>query len=156
MVVAFDSGSSSSSSTGNNKSPHAQQLERQLGALAQEEFGYLATRGRVSGRTHEVEIWFAVDGSRIYMLSGGGEKADWVKNIRQNPGATMRIAGTTFAGDARFVAPGDEDTHTRGLLAAKYQQWTPDLPLSDWARTSLPVVIDVQREQETAADTKSS
>jgi hypothetical protein len=90
------------------------------------------------------------------MMSGGGEKADWVKNIRYNPSVSMRIAGTTFTGNARMVAPGDEDTHIRELLAAKYQQWRPGLPLSDWARTSLPVAIDVQQEQDVASETKSS
>ncbi len=87
------------------------------------------------------------------MMSGGRERADWVKNIRHDPSVSMRIASTTFTGDARVVAPGDEDIRVRELLAAKYQQWRPGLPLSDWARTSLPVAIDVRQERDVATET---
>lgn len=142
--MAFDS--SSSRAAAGDGSRRDGRLAQDLRALAHEEFGYLTTRGRVSGRQHEVEIWFAVDGGRIYMLSGGGAKSDWVKNVLHHPGVTMRIAGTTFAGNARVLASGDEDAHARELLAAKYQQWRSGLPLSDWARTSLPVAIDVEQE----------
>lgn len=152
--MAFDA--ASSSSAGDDGSPRTEHLEQRLAALTQEEFGYLTTRGRVSGREHEVEIWFAVDGARINMMSGGREKADWVRNIRRDPGVSMRIAGTIFAGAARFVATEDEDKRVRELLAAKYQQWRPGMPLSDWARMSLPVAIDVQREQDVAGETKAS
>lgn len=154
--MAFDPSSSPRSpSAGDDDTQDAAGLAQHLRALAHETYGYLTTRGRASGRTHEVEIWFAVDGGRIYMLSGGREKSDWVKNALHHPGVTMRIASTTFAGNARVLAPGDEDMHARELLAAKYQQWSPGLPLSDWARTSLPIAIDVRQELGTDSETTS-
>ncbi len=36
-----------------------------------DDFCYLTTRGRVSGRPHEIEIWFALEGRTLYLLSGG-------------------------------------------------------------------------------------
>jgi len=48
--------------------------------LAGEDFAYLTTTGRKSGRPHRIEIWFAIENGAIYMLSGGGESADWVRN----------------------------------------------------------------------------
>ena len=39
--------------------------------LADEQFCYLTTRGRISGRAHRIEIWFALDAATLYMLSGG-------------------------------------------------------------------------------------
>lgn len=37
----------------------------------------------------------------------------------------------------------DEDQRVRRLLAAKYQDWREGRPLSGWARTALPVAIEV-------------
>jgi hypothetical protein len=39
-------------------------------ALGEEDFCYLTTVGRVTGRPHTIEIWFAREGSTLYMLSG--------------------------------------------------------------------------------------
>src|ERR671920_81740 len=74
-----------------------------LGALADESFCYLTTTGRVTGRPHEIEIWFALvpETLALYMLSGGGDRSDWVKNLRRNPEVTVRIAEGRFAGVAR-------------------------------------------------------
>ena len=74
-----------------------------LSALAGEDFCYLTTTGRVTGRPHEIEIWFALVPERraLYMLSGGGDRSDWVKNLRRNPKVTVRIADGCFAGLAR-------------------------------------------------------
>ncbi|MCE7946301.1 MAG: DUF385 domain-containing protein [Chloroflexi bacterium CFX4] len=51
----------------------------------EEIFLYLTTVGRKSGLPRQIEIWFVEDGGCHYMLSGGYERADWVKNLRQTP-----------------------------------------------------------------------
>ena len=54
-----------------------------LDELNKEQFCYLTTTGRVSGLPREIEIWFGISGSTLYMLSGGREQSDWVKNIKR-------------------------------------------------------------------------
>ena len=44
-------------------------------SLADEQFCYLTTTGRVSGEPREIEIWFALEATTLYMLAGGREKA---------------------------------------------------------------------------------
>ena len=44
--------------------------------LANYDFAYLTTTGRRTGKERTVEIWFALQDGRIYMLSGGGDRAD--------------------------------------------------------------------------------
>ena len=44
--------------------------------LKDEDFAYLTTTGRKSGRPHRIEIWFAIDDGKLYLLSGGADKAD--------------------------------------------------------------------------------
>ena len=113
-----------------------------LANLAKEDYCYLTTTGRVTGDPHEIEIWFGVQNSSIYMLSGGG-KSDWVKNLLKNPNVTVRIAKHQFIGIARVVRD-EEETTMRNMLADKYKEREADGSLSEWARTALPVAIDLK------------
>lgn len=109
---------------------------------ADDDFCYLTTTGRVTGRPHEIEIWFTLSGSTLYMLAGSREKADWVKNIKKNAQVSVRLGGTTLAGHARIVEDADEDALARRIVVAKYQPRDSD-DLSKWGRTALPVAVDV-------------
>ncbi len=112
--------------------------------LAGEQYCYLTTTGRVSGNAHEIEIWFNVAGDTLYLLSGAGERSDWVKNLRQEPDVRLRISDATLAGVARVVDSGsEEDALARRLLTEKYQPGY-ERDLSDWRRTALPVAVDVE------------
>lgn len=110
-------------------------------SLADEDYCYLTTTGRRSGRPHTVEIWFAIAGETLYMLAGGGERADWVRNSRRTPAVTVRIRDTSFNGVARVVADAAEDTLARAIVVAKYRRYHGDL--SEWGRTALPVAVDL-------------
>jgi deazaflavin-dependent oxidoreductase (nitroreductase family) len=114
-----------------------------LATLAAEEYCYLTTSGRISGRPHEIEIWFGSKDSTLYLLSGGMDRSDWVKNLRKNPSVTVRIANHAFSATARIVKDEKEEIMARYLLAEKYQEWDEDKRLSEWARTALPVAIDL-------------
>jgi deazaflavin-dependent oxidoreductase (nitroreductase family) len=113
-----------------------------LSSLAQESYCYLTTKGRVSGRPHEIEIWFGIQNNTLYILSGS-EKSDWVRNLLKEPAVTVRIAKHTFTGTARVVANKEEELGARYLIAEKYQEWEDGKTLSQWAQTALPVAIDV-------------
>jgi len=110
--------------------------------LAREDYCYLTTTGRVSGRPHEIEIWFGLRQNTLYLLSGSG-KSDWVKNLIQNPSVRVRIAGQIFNGTARLVQEPEEDTAARYLVAEKYGEMEDADTLDEWARTALPVAIDL-------------
>jgi len=111
--------------------------------LAEEDFCYLTTTGRLTGRPHEIEIWFALMPERraLYMLSGGGERSDWVKNLRRYPDVEVRIAGEHYSGRARDAKDAEEDELTRRLLVEKYES-SPGR-LESWRRRALPVVVDL-------------
>jgi deazaflavin-dependent oxidoreductase (nitroreductase family) len=107
-----------------------------------EPFCYLTTRGRVTGRPHEIEIWFAQRGSTIYMLSGGGRSADWVKNLLASPEVEVRIREQSYAGVARLVEEPTEDTWARSALFEKYDgSYSGDL--TGWSRSATPIAVDV-------------
>lgn len=111
--------------------------------LAREDFCYLTTTGRVTGNPHEIEIWFGARGNSIYLLSGGGTKSDWVKNLLKNPKVKVRITKQHFNGTARIVKEEQEEILARNMLADKYNERESDGSLDEWARTALPVAIDL-------------
>lgn len=110
-----------------------------------EAFCYLTTTGRLTGRPHTIEIWFALDGSTLYMLSGGGQRSDWVRNLIRTPEVAVRIDGRLSAGRARIVTDSNEDEQARRLVHDKYRPgYAGDL--SRWRRSSLPVAVDLTDE----------
>ena len=119
-------------------------IEAALALLAGEDYCYLTTTGRLTGRPHEIEIWFGVRGRSLYLLSGGGDRSDWVRNIAKQPQVRVRIRNSNFSATARQITDLEEETAAREMLASKYQGWRPGRKPSEWARTALPIAIDVQ------------
>ncbi len=118
------------------------ELLKLLPQLAKEEYCYLTTKGRKTGKPHEIEIWFSVVDNTVYLLSGGGGESDWVKNLRVTPEVTLRIGKYIFPATARIVQNIQEESTVRPLMAAKYQEWKEGGELSDWARDALVVGFD--------------
>jgi deazaflavin-dependent oxidoreductase (nitroreductase family) len=103
---------------------------------------YVTTTGRVTGRPHTIEIWFAVSGNTIYLLSGGGDRSDWVRNLLANGVAEVRIDGQSRTGAGRRVSDEVEQANARRLVFEKYQPgYRGDL--TDWRERSLPMAIDL-------------
>jgi deazaflavin-dependent oxidoreductase (nitroreductase family) len=113
--------------------------------LRGEDFAYLTTTGRRSGKPHRIEIWFAIEDGRIFLLSGGGERADWVRNIQRNAEVRVQIGSQSTPARARAARAGAEDQRARELLDGKYMGWKPGKRLSSWARGSTPVVIELPK-----------
>ncbi len=106
------------------------------------DYCYLTTTGRRSGRPHTIEIWFALHGDRVYLLAGGGEASDWVRNVRREPTVGLRIGGHDFIARARVVEDPEEDALARRLLLEKYgPRYGGDLEA--WGRTALPVAVQL-------------
>lgn len=112
-------------------------------SLADEAYCYLTTTGRVTGKPHQIEIWFGLKGNSLYLLSGNREKSDWVKNLLKISSVTVLIGEQTFNATARLVTDEKEETMARNMLADKYHERKANGKLGHWARTALPVAIDI-------------
>ena len=117
-----------------------------LSHLKDESFCYLTTQGRVSGQPHEIEIWFALRGTTIYMLSGGGERSDWVRNILATPHVRVRIRDGEFEGRGRVVDLAEEEEWVRETMLAKYAPGYGG-DLTGWGRSALPVAVELVIEE---------
>jgi deazaflavin-dependent oxidoreductase (nitroreductase family) len=112
-------------------------------SLADEQYCYLTTTGRTTGEPREIEIWFGLDGSTLYLLSGGGDRSNWVRNLIADPKVSVRIGDRTFNGRGRIVEDADEDAQARQLVLDKYREgYSGDL--TDYGRNALPVAIDLE------------
>ena len=112
--------------------------------LGDKDFAYLTTTGRRTGKDHTIEIWFALHDGRIYMLSGGGDRADWVQNLKKTAQVRVRIGTQSAVANARVIRAGTkEDALARELLDGKYQGWREGKRLSSWARNALPIAIEL-------------
>jgi deazaflavin-dependent oxidoreductase (nitroreductase family) len=114
--------------------------------LADDDYCYLTTTGRRTGRPHRIEIWYAAasasGGRTLYLLAGGGRSSDWVRNLEADPEVRVELGGTDHAARARVVTDPAEDEQARDLVFAKYQpQYDGDL--TDWRGRSLPVALDL-------------
>jgi deazaflavin-dependent oxidoreductase (nitroreductase family) len=112
-----------------------------------DDFCYLTTRGRRTGRPHEIEIWFALEGATLYLLSGGGENSDWVRNLRADPTVAVRLRDKTYDAAARVVDEGEESERGRTLVFDKYQPRYGG-SLERWRRESLLVAVDLAAARE--------
>jgi deazaflavin-dependent oxidoreductase (nitroreductase family) len=116
--------------------------------VADDDYCYLTTTGRNSGRPHEVEIWYAPsdDGRRLYLLAGGRDTSDWVRNLRADPACTVRIGSRgapALRASGRVLDDADDEAGAaRTLVFEKFQPRAGD-DLSGWRTEALPVAIDL-------------
>lgn len=111
------------------------------------DYCYITTTGRVTKQPHTIEIWFAAAGDTLYVLAGNGERSDFVRNAREAPSVSVRVAQRTaeeHPATARIVTDAAEDALARRLLLAKYASGDE---LDDWGRTALPVAFDIISDQ---------
>lgn len=117
----------------------------QQAQVAQVSTCLLTTFNRDDGRTHDVEMRFALDGDKLYLLSDEGGEAHWVQNLLSNPEVSLRIGGVTYAGMARVIVNNaQQEQHCRQLLDNKYEGGNADKQLSPWATNALPVLVELR------------
>ena len=71
----------------------------------EQEYLYLTTRGRKTGRARPIEIWFTRRGRRYYLVAEHGLRAHWVQNLLADPRVRWRVGTARFGGRARVVRP---------------------------------------------------
>jgi deazaflavin-dependent oxidoreductase (nitroreductase family) len=112
--------------------------------VAADDYCYLTTTGRRTGRPHEIEMWYAERGATLYLLAGA-RSADWVQNLRADPRAQVRLGAEHHQAVGRILdgpSDGAEARQARDLVFGKYQP-RYEGALDDWRERSLPVALDL-------------
>jgi deazaflavin-dependent oxidoreductase (nitroreductase family) len=76
--------------------------------------------GRKTGKPHEVTIWFAVDGDKLFIGTANVNR-QWVRNVQKTPQVKFSIGGVIFRGTARFLS--DRSLHERAMAAIRRKYW---------------------------------
>jgi deazaflavin-dependent oxidoreductase (nitroreductase family) len=108
-----------------------------------DDFCYLTTTGRRTGRAHTIEIWFATPegaGSPLYLLAGGGRQSDWVRNLVATPAVSVRVGEQTWSATAQVIEDAAEREEAARLVFEKYQPGYGG-DLSGWRASALPVAV---------------
>ena len=109
--------------------------------MSADDYCYLTTTGRKTGRPHRIEIWYAADGDTLYLLAGGGRSSDWVRNLLAEPALLVEVDGEMRPGRGRVVEDGEESQRARTLVFDKYAPRSGS-DLTDWRERALPIAID--------------
>lgn len=107
-----------------------------------DDYCYLTTTGRRTGRPHRIEIWYARHGDTLYLLAGGGRSSDWVQNLAGQPSVGLEVDGVHHAARARILDAGEEAERARTLVYDKYAPRGHG-DLTGWRQRALPVAIDL-------------
>jgi deazaflavin-dependent oxidoreductase (nitroreductase family) len=99
--------------------------------IVSEQYLYLTTTGRVTGKAREIEIWFVEHDGKFYILAEHRERADWVKNIARNPHVHARVGSSAFDATARALdAVHDRDVfHIAQKSMTEKYGWGDGLPV---------------------------
>jgi len=108
--------------------------------IADEKYIYLTTKGRKTGKSHTVELWYAVAEGRVY-LSHEGRYTDWMKNILKGDRVEFRIGGIRFRGKAKIVKNGKAFELGKNTLYAKYYGEANQEVINDWFSESNVIEI---------------
>ncbi len=110
--------------------------------MAADDYCYLTTTGRRTGRPHRIEIWYEVEGDTLYMLAGAGTSSDWVQNLVTEAVVRVELGGEARAARGRVITDEREAEWARTLVFDKYAP-RYDGDLTNWRGRALPIAIDL-------------
>lgn len=92
--------------------------------LEETPFLNLTTRGRKTGLSRSLELWFAFEDGKLFFLAH--EDSDWWKNIVKTPTVEVEVSEILFMGTGRLVP--EKLSHIYELFRRKYgdsqvEQW---------------------------------
>jgi deazaflavin-dependent oxidoreductase (nitroreductase family) len=122
-------------------------LTANIEKVKEQQYVYLTTKGRKTGKPHKVELWFAYYGGRVY-LSHEGQRTDWMRNALKNERVGVRIGSVEFEAKAKVAAEGSRSREEGArALYEKYYEPAPKEKIDDWF--SLSTVIELTPLGET-------
>ena len=84
-----------------------QSLSSKANNIDHDQYLYLTTRGRESGRPREIEIWFIERQGRFYVIAEY-DTSKWIQNLRADPHVQVRVGNRQCPATARILGSGPD------------------------------------------------
>lgn len=102
----------------------------------------IEVKGRVSGKTRRLPVWFTNDSHHVYLVPVQGSDSQWFKNVVKNPHITLTVGKLhkqMLAGEARPIRDAER-------VAQIVEQFRTKYGVKDVARyySKLDVAVEVQ------------
>jgi len=92
-------------------------------SLDREQYLYLTTRGRKSGRAREIEIWFTERQGRFYVIAEY-PTSHWLENLRADSAVQVRVGERSFAAHASILGQAEAELRDEIMdLSRKKYGW---------------------------------
>ena len=113
--------------------------------MAADDYCYLTTTGRRTGRPHRIEIWYAAADHTLYLLAGGGRSSDWVQNLVADPAVQVELDGKLHPARGRVLDRAEDRDEAERARSLVYDKYSPryDGDLTTWRERALPVAVDL-------------
>ena len=106
---------------------------------------YLVTPGRRTGRPHRVELWFASEPGRIYLMAYArrhGRGTDWYRNLQRAGSALVEVGERRYEGRwERITDAGAALPRVTDLFAGKYGRQMVNSYYTDTKRFPVCLII---------------
>jgi deazaflavin-dependent oxidoreductase (nitroreductase family) len=95
-----------------------------MAEFEREQYLYLSTRGRKTGRAREIEIWFTRHAGCFYVIAEY-DTSHWIQNVRTHSEVQVRVGGQSFEARARVLSEKNDGDLLRTVqeLSRKKYGW---------------------------------
>jgi hypothetical protein len=80
----------------------------------------ITVRGRRSGRTHSLPVWFVLEGDTLHLLPVSGSDTNWYRNILSAAEMTLTVDGESLKVKPQPVSEASLVQQTVDRFGAKY------------------------------------
>ena len=80
----------------------------------------ISTRGRRSGKTHSLTVWFVLEGDALHLLPVSGSDTNWYRNILSTAEMTLTIDGESLSVEPQPITEAGLVEQTVEGFRAKY------------------------------------
>lgn len=110
-------------------------------------FALLTVTGRRSGKRRRRPIRAIRDGATLYVVAILGERSDWLRNVRANPRASVRLSTRTRPVTIREITEPSERQNAAELYVETVVPYDYfDVPIVDWTWPSASRIRRSHRE----------
>jgi len=92
------------------------------GPKQEQQYLYLTTRGRKSGKPREIEIWFTQHNRNYYVIAEF-PTSQWAQNLQANPQVEVRVGSKNFRAMARVISGESEPEVHRTVQELSRQKY---------------------------------